>query len=179
MTLKDFLLNLLLFTHNSIIAKIPSHILRTLFLRHAMHLRQGQGSSIHRGLTLYTYGHIAIGDHTVIDRDCTLDGRGEITIGNNVNIAPEAMILTAYHDPDAADFAGLHRPVIIGDYVWIATRALILPGVTIGDRAVVAAGAVVTKDVPPGMIVGGNPARIIRERQGPQTYELNHQRLFH
>ena len=120
-----------------------------------------------------------IGEFCVIDRDCELDGRGNITIGNNVNISPEVIILTAYHDPDDENFAGIEKPVVVEDYAWIATRALILPGVTIGRRAIVAAGSVVTKDVPPDTIVGGNPARPIRQRNGIQTYQLNYVRLFH
>ncbi len=177
--MKAFGLNLLLFTQNYLITYIPSHCLRRLWLRLLMGIKIGQGSSTHMGLRLYSYGHIVIGDHCVIDRDCVLDGRGEIVIGNNVNISPEVMILTAYHDPDAEDFAGVEKPVVIEDYAWIATRALILPGVKIGRGAIVAAGAVVTKDVPPQAIVGGNPARFIRDRKGNQQYELNYVRLFH
>jgi maltose O-acetyltransferase len=177
--MKSFLLNFLLFLHNHLVTWIPSHTVRRFFLRVFMNICMGEGSSTHMGLLLYTYGHITIGNHCVIDRNCALDGRGEIRMGNNVNISPEVMILTAYHDPDADDFAGVEKPVVIEDYAWIATRALILPGVKIGRGAIVAAGAVVTKDVPPQMIVGGNPARIIRERKGNQTYELNYTRLFH
>lgn len=65
------------------------------------------------------------------------------------------MILTAYHDPNSEDFAGVEKPVTIEDYAWIATRALVLPGVKIGRGAIVSAGSVLTKDVPPGVIVGG------------------------
>ncbi len=132
------------------------------------------------GLRLYTYGNITIGDACVIDRDCTLDARGSLTIGNNVNISPEVMILTAYHDPDAEeDFTGVEKAVVVEDYAWIATRAMILPGVTIGRGAIVAAGSVVTKDVLPQTIVGGNPARLIRQRKGRQTYQLDYRRIFH
>lgn len=177
--MKNILLSLLLYFHNAYLSHFPSHYLRKIFLRLVMRITIGKNSSIHMGLKLYTYSHITIGDHCVIDRDCVLDGRGEIVIGNNVNISPEAMILTAYHDPDAEGFDGIEKPVIIEDYAWIATRALVLPGVKIGHRAIVAAGAVVTKDVPPGVIVGGNPARIIRERKGVQNYQLNYARLLH
>lgn len=177
--MKAFFLNLLLYIQNHIITYIPSHVLRRLFLRLLMGIQVGKGSATHMGLRLYTHGHIAIGDHCVIDRDCVLDGRGDISIGNNVNISPEVMILTAYHDPDAEDFAGVEKPVVIEDYAWIATRALVLPGVKVGYGAVVAAGAVVTKDVPPRAIVGGNPARMIRDRKGTPHYQLNYVRLFH
>lgn len=145
-----------------------------------MNVKIGQGSSVHMGLRLYTYGNINIGDACVIDRDCTLDARGSLTIGNNVNISPEVMILTAYHDPDAEEeFTGVEKAVVVEDYAWIATRAMVLPGVTIGRGAIVAAGSVVTKDVLPQTIVGGNPARLIRQRKGEQTYRLDYRRIFH
>lgn len=172
-------LNPLLYIQNYLITHIPSHVLHRLFLQFLMGIQIGKGSATHMGLWLYIYAHVTIGDHCVIDRDCALDGRGEIIIGNNVNISPEVMILTAYHDPDSEDFAGVEKPVTIEDYAWIATRALVLPGVKIGRGAIVAAGAVVTKDVPPNAIVGGNPARLIRERKGNQHYQLNYARLFH
>ena len=177
--MKAFLLSLLLFVHNHLIAHFPSHRLRQFFLRTFMNVQIGEGSSIHMGLRLYTYGHLSIGNTCVIDRDCVLDSRGSIIIGNNVNISPEVMILTAYHDPDDEDFTGAEKPVVIEDYAWLATRSLVLPGVKIGRGAIVAAGSVVTKDVPPGAIGGGNPAHFIRERKGIQRYNLNYARLFH
>jgi acetyltransferase-like isoleucine patch superfamily enzyme len=177
--MKDLILSFLLFFHNHIVAYTAIHLLRRWCLRNLMRIEIGDLTSIHMGLKLYTYGHITIGDNSVIDRDCALDGRGDITIGNNVNISPEVMILTAYHDPDSETFSGVHKAVVVEDYAWIATRALILPGVTIGRGAVVAAGAVVTKDVAPQTIVGGNPARLIRVRKNIQTYKLNYQRAFH
>ena len=177
--MKSFLLSFLLFIHNSLITCFPSHTLRRFFLRTFMNVQLGEGSSTHMGLRLYTYGHLSIGNTCVIDRDCVLDSRGSIVIGDNVNISPEVMILTAYHDPDDENFAGAEKPVVIEDYAWLATRSLILPGVKVGRGAIVAAGSVVTKDVPPNAIVGGNPARFIRERKGTQRYELSYARLFH
>ena len=177
--LKSLCLSFLLFFHNSFISKFPNHVIRNTFLRFFMKVKIGKGSSIHMGFKVYTYGNIIIGETCVIDRDCSFDGRGTITIGNNVNFSPEVMILTAYHDPDDASFAGVEKPVVIEDYAWIATRAMVLPGVRIGRGAMVAAGSVVTKDVPPDTIVGGNPARVIRPRKGPQTYQLDYKRPFH
>ncbi len=169
----------LLYVCNSIIAHIPSHTLRTLFYVRIMNVEVGQGSSIHLRLRLYTRGQITVGDHTIIDRDCVLDGRGHISIGSNVNLAPEVMVLTASHDPDDPGFGEIVQPVVIEDYAWIATRATILPGVHVGHGSIVGAGAVVTRDVAPDSIVAGNPARQIRERQGPQTYILRYKRRFH
>jgi acetyltransferase-like isoleucine patch superfamily enzyme len=178
-SIKSYGLDMLLYLCNHLIAYIPSHTIRRFFLLNVMKVELGEGSSVHMGLRLYTRGQIKLGKHTVIDRDCVLDSRGHLTIGDNVNLAPEVMILTAYHDPDSADFCAVYKPVVIEDYAWVATRALILPGVTIGRAAVVGAGSVVTKDVEPGTIVAGNPAKPIRKRQGAQHYKLQYTRLFH
>jgi acetyltransferase-like isoleucine patch superfamily enzyme len=178
-SMTGFLYNFLLYTYNYIVAWVPSHRFRRFFLQYVMQIPLGESCAILLGLRLYTKGGVSIGAHSVIDRNCVLDGRGGIMIGANVNLAPEVMILTAYHDPDSDDFVGIEKGVVIEDYVWIATRATILPGVRIGSRAVVGAGSVVTKDVAPGVVVAGNPARVIRDRKGNQTYQLDYQRLFH
>lgn len=94
-----------------------------------------------------------------------LDG-AEVTIGDNVFIAPGVGIYTAGHPLDVKRRnAGLEYayPIKIGNNVWIGAQCIILPGVTIGDNAVIAAGTVVNRDVPAGMLVAGNPCRIIRE----------------
>jgi acetyltransferase-like isoleucine patch superfamily enzyme len=177
--MNGFPYNFLLYTYNYGVAWVPSHRFRRFFLHHIMRVSLGERCAILLGLRLYAKGRISIGAHSVIDRNCVLDGRGGIMIGANVNLAPEVMILTAYHDPDSDDFVGIEKGVVIEDYVWIATRATILPGVRIGSRAIVGAGSVVTKDVASGAVVAGNPARVIRERKGEQTYQLDYQRLFH
>jgi acetyltransferase-like isoleucine patch superfamily enzyme len=177
---KNFFYNLLLYVHNHIVTWVPSHLLRRFFLRYLMQLSLGNNCATLLGLRLYTKGGIAIGANSVVDRDCVLDGRGGIEIGDNVNLASEVIILTAYHDPDSDDFGGIQKKVVIEDCVWVATRAMILPGVRIGRGAVVGAGSVVTKDVAAGMIVAGNPAKVIRERQSSQSYQVvRYDRLFH
>ncbi len=150
-------------------------------MHNLMGISLGKESSILMGLRLYVKGGISIGEHSVIDRDCVLDGRGGIEIGHNVNLAPEVMLLTAYHDPDDLEhFGGVEKPIVVEDYAWIATRAMVLPGVHIGRGAVVGAGSVVTKNVAAGTIVAGNPARFIRDRKGEPTYQLvPYKRLFH
>lgn len=90
----------------------------------------------------------------------------EVRIGNNVMIGPNTLISTVNHPMNAAGrrkHLGIAKPVIIGDDVWIGGNCTILPGVTIGNNVVVAAGAVVTKDVPDNSLVGGVPAKLIRE----------------
>lgn len=88
-----------------------------------------------------------------------------ITIGARCDIAPEVSFITGTHEPgNVSRRAGVDtaRPIRVGDGCWLGTRVTVLGGVTIGDGAIVAAGAVVTKDVPPNTLVGGVPARVIR-----------------
>jgi len=104
-----------------------------------------------------------------------MDGRRyEIHIGNDVSIGPEAGILTLGHDPQSPDFADKGGDVIIGDKVWICYRAIILPGVRVGEGAVVAAGAVVTRNVEPYTIVAGSPAKVIGLRTADLRYTCNY-----
>lgn len=89
----------------------------------------------------------------------------KITIGEKTCIGEYVKLLTGYHDITTWNFAFKTKPITIGSCVWIATGAIVLPGVTIGDGAVVAAGSVVTNDVEPWTVVGGNPARVIKKRE--------------
>ena len=95
-----------------------------------------------------------------------LDCVNQITIGNNVSFGHNCMVLTGYHDyyltGEERMASGPSKPVVIEDGVWIASGVIICPGVRIGKDAVVAAGAVVTRDVPAGWMVGGVPARFIK-----------------
>lgn len=118
---------------------------------------------------------VYLGDRNVINFDCLFDGRHyQIKTGSDVSIDLEATILTLGHNPQSPEFADQGGDVIIGDHVRIAYRAIILPGVTIGEGALVGAGAVVTKDVEPYTIVAGNPARSIKKRNPDLNYQLNY-----
>lgn len=112
------------------------------------------------------YGYnIHVGDNFYANYDCVLLDVCEIRIGDNCLLAPGVHIYTAAHPIDPVlRSAGPEygKPVRIGSNVWIGGRAVINPGVTIGDNVIVASGAVVTRDVPDNVIVGGNPARILR-----------------
>jgi acetyltransferase-like isoleucine patch superfamily enzyme len=127
-------------------------------------LQLGQDSIIYDSYHLRTPSIIQISNHTSIGDQGVLDGRGGLTIGNSVNFSTAAWIWTAQHDHNDSGFAGVSAPVVIEDYAWISSRTTILPGVTIGQGAVVAAGAVVTKSVATYEIVGGVPAKKIGER---------------
>jgi acetyltransferase-like isoleucine patch superfamily enzyme len=156
----------------------PSHHLRRLMFR-IYGVKIGKGSTIHMGARFYDPRHVVIGDDTIIGEDAVLDGRDDLAIGDHVDIASDVMIYNCEHDIEDTNFTARCGAVKIGDYVFIGPRAIILPGITIGKGAVVAAGAVVTKDVPPYAIVGGVPAKIIGERKNKDlSYKLGRARWF-
>lgn len=152
---------------NSIITPMYSKHLRAFVLRK-------MGSKIAKGVSVYRNGYIwdgsnlEIGSGSTIGFKVHLDDRRGIKIGENVTIASEVMIWTLHHDYNDIQFKVLGGMVVIGDYSWICSRAIILPGVTIGEGAVVASGSVVTKDVAPWTVVGGAPAKKIAEREKKQ-----------
>ena len=168
----------LLFICNRFVARVPSHTVRIAFYRHVMHFEIGERSCVFSGARFDSQGNFRLGKNSTINESCRLDNRGGLTIGENVSISSETCILTADHDPHDANFGGRNRPVVIEDYVFIGTRALILPGLTISRGAVVGAGAVVTKNVAPLAIVAGSPARVIGQRDPALDYKVDYRRLF-
>ena len=113
------------------------------------------------------YGYnIYVGENFFANFDCVILDVCEVRIGDNCLLAPGVHIYTATHPLNPFErIAGTEygKPVTIGNNVWIGGRAVINPGVTIGDNAVIASGAVVTKDVPAGVVVGGNPAKVLKQ----------------
>ena len=123
--------------------------------------------------------NISIGEDTIIGDHAFLDGRAKLKIGSHVDVASSVMIYNSEHDLHSSAFEAIESPVVIEDYVFIGPRAIILSGVKIGKGAVVAAGAVVAKDVPDFTIVGGVPAKVIGERSNKNpNYRLGRARLF-
>jgi acetyltransferase-like isoleucine patch superfamily enzyme len=135
-------------------------------------MRLGPGSSVSRGLIVLGARGVSLGAGSIVGVRSWLDGRGGLTIGDNVIIGAETMIWTAQHDIKSPDFDGQFRPVTIGDYAWVASRCVILPGVTIGARAAVGIGSVVSQDVPEGMVVAGNPAVPVNTRAAELRYRI-------
>lgn len=114
----------------------------------------------------YTVGgdEIRIGRNVFINQNCTFYDLGGLTIGDDVMIGPNVSLLTASHplDPSKRRSVTIGQPIVIEKNVWIAAGATIIGGVTVGENSVVVAHSVVTRDVPPNTLVGGNPARVIR-----------------
>jgi maltose O-acetyltransferase len=133
---------------------------------------------VHRGARWYSPGGVRIGEFTTVGNDAFLDGRYGISIGDNVNIGGQVSVFTAEHDPASPHFGVAGAPVEIGSYAYVATGALVLPGVKVGEGAVVAAGAVVTSDVDPFTIVGGVPAKPIGERPRDLRYRCQFRMPF-
>jgi len=138
-----------------------------------MKYKIGNDSSIHMG-TFVTGSFITIGDNVVINRSVYLDGRIGITCKNNISISPEVYILSLEHDPNDPMFATRGGEVVIEDNVWVGARAIILPGIHLGEGSVIGAGAVVTHDVEPYKIVAGNPARPIGDRSKKIEYRASY-----
>ncbi len=136
------------------------------------------------GVKLFTPKGITIGNNVRIGANSILSGQGGITLGNNIAFGPEVLIWSANHDyfqPEELpyDRKYIKRPVIIEDNVWIGARVSIIPGVRIGEGAVVALGAVVTKDVPKCAVVAGNPAKVIKFRNIDKYEELKSSKKYH
>lgn len=114
-------------------------------------------------------GTLRIGPDCFVNSGCQFDVSADVTIGDNVALAQDVLILTNTHrigPPARRADALLNLPVVIGSGCWLGARVVVLPGVTVGAGSVVAAGAVVAGDVAPGMLVGGVPARPIRQLPG-------------
>lgn len=159
---------------NRLFSKIPFAFIRLFLIRQYVLL--GKDANVLTNVEILYSGmskaQIKIGENSVINSYCLLDGRhNSIKIGKNVDIGRETAIFTLGHDPHNDQHKVIGAPVQIDDFVWIAARVIILPGVKIGRGAVVAAGSVVSKDVSPMEIVAGNPARTISTRRSALEYD--------
>ena len=170
---EDFLLMLLRW-----VGTVPSHSFRRLCYR-IVGIKIGSGSTIHMWANFYQPKNVSIGKDTIIGDHCFLDGRADLVIGDHTAIASQVLFYNSEHDINHSEFTAREEPIKVGDYVFIGPRAIILPGVTIGDGAVIAAGAIVTKDVDSKSVVAGVPAKEIAKRNLESFhYRLGRPRLF-
>lgn len=174
-----------LFCHyipNIFINKIPFYVLRNMYYKKIMGIKIDNDVSIHLKVFIEgTYkgiNRLKIGENTSIGRETYLDARGELIIGKNVSISPNVKIITATHELDSKFFKYIKKKIIINDYVWIGTGAIILPGVKIGKGAVIGAGSVVRKDIDEYDIVIGNPAKVIKKRNKDLEYSTAYLEWF-
>ncbi|MDO4978960.1 MAG: DapH/DapD/GlmU-related protein [Candidatus Saccharibacteria bacterium] len=153
---------------NVVVNKIPSRHFRKFFYK-LLGAKIGKHSVICRRADILFPKGLTIDDNVAVGWFVDLDARGGITIGHDTNLSSHSILITGSHDVDDPKFTASFKPIKIGHHCWVGTGAMILQGVTIGDGAVVAAGAVVTKDIPAGEIWGGVPAKFIRKR-GTEKY---------
>lgn len=173
-----FLVRVLNYLTNHVIAHAPSYTVRHFWYRRVLGIQLARDAGVHLGCYVSFYGpggirrnSVRIGSRSRINRGCALDVRGGLTIGDDVSVSPDVSIVTIAKlstdrtSPEA-------RPVVIEDNVWIGTRAIIMPGVTVGRGAVVGAGAVVLRDVAPLAVVFGSPARPVGARSAEESAYL-------
>lgn len=160
------------------IMSIPVLCLRRAYFRMVVK-SCGKHVYVGRNLDLRHPRGIIVGDYVMINKRVLLDGRNGIVIGNNVDIAQDAFIWTCHHNYNDDFHSVCGERVCIGDFAWICSRSIVLPGVIIGKGAVVASNAVVTKDVPAMMVVGGVPAKIIAKRESKLLYKLTYRPHFY
>lgn len=156
--------------------RIPSHTLRNFFYRRIWLITIEHKAVIYWGAEIRNGFNLYIGQGSIIGDNALLDARNEIHIGKNVNFSSRVSIYTADHDHSDKYFRGKSDGsyrVVIGDRAWIGPNVIILHSVEIGEGAVVAAGSVVTKDVPEYAIVAGIPAKQIGIRTRDLRYEFD------
>lgn len=147
--------------------------LRNIYLR-IFGIKVPFTSSIHRRCKFFHVGKISIGNNSVVNFGCYLDNRRGITIGDNTAIAHDTKIYTLGHNIESPKFETKGSPVVIGNNCFIFSNVLIMPGITIGDGAVVLPGSVVTKSIPPYEVHGGNPAKKIKNRNNDIEYKTSY-----
>lgn len=139
---------------NRIINKLPSRHIRKWWLQ-MLGAKIGERCFPCRRVEVLLPKALTLEDGVAVGWFAELDARGGISIGHDTNISSHVKLITGSHDIDDPDYTADFRPIKIGSHCWIGTGAMVLQGVTIGDGAIIAAGAVVTKDIPPYEVWGG------------------------
>ncbi|GHT43402.1 hypothetical protein FACS189438_0500 [Bacteroidia bacterium] len=170
--LKQFIAELFEFV-SSIVMSIPLGVMRTYYMKIILK-KCGKGVSCMKFVRFYSPHRISIGNNVFINRNVMLDGRCGLMIGDSCDIGEYVKIWSLTHNPADNEHKFKGGKTIIEDHCWIAPWSIIFPGVKIGRGAVVATGAIVTKDVQPLTIVAGVPAKKIGERKNDLHYKLNY-----
>lgn len=175
--MKNIVYSIILWFINNILNLIPLYFIRKIFLK-IFGMKIGNNSKIDLRQYILAPNKISIGNNCHINQHCFLDGRGGVIINDNVSISHYVKLVTGSHDMNSKDFSGKFNSIVINDYAWLGIGCTILQGVKIGKGAVIAAGAVVTKDVPDYSVVGGVPAKIIGTRSSDLDYVCKPKEFF-
>ena len=163
------------------VGRIPSHFIRNFLYRHVFCVRLMNNAVIYGGAEIRAPEQLVIGAGSVIGDESKLDARNGIEIGDNVNFSTGVWIWSEQHEVNSETFSvstKTNKKVEIHNRVWLGSRVIVLPGVTIGEGAVVASGAIVTKDLVPFGIYAGIPAKKIGERNHELTYTFSGQHYY-
>ena len=147
---------------------LPSSGLKTRLLR-LFGARIGAGLVIKPHVRIKYPWRLTVGNHCWIGQGVWIDNLADVSLGSHVCLSQLAYLCTGSHDHRRRTFDLVTRPIRVEDGAWVAARATLLPGVTIGANALAAGGSVVTKNVEPGVIVAGNPAAPVGRRQPPAS----------
>ena len=147
---------------------LPSSGFKTRLLR-LFGARIGAGLVIKPHVRIKYPWRLTVGDHCWIGQGVWIDNLADVRLGSHVCLSQLAYLCTGSHDHRRRTFDLVTRPIRVDDGAWVAARATLLPGVTIGANALAAGGSVVTKNVEPGDIVAGNPAAPVGRRQPPAS----------
>ena len=143
----------------------PFHAWRVLLLQR-WGARIGAGCLVYADVVIWAPWHLSMADGAAIGDGAEIYNVAPISLGVRAVVSQKAFLCSASHDHRREDFPLTSAPITVGDRAWVAARAIVLPGITIGAGAVVAAGSVVTRNVVPGCTVAGNPARVVRAAEG-------------
>ncbi|RYY07625.1 MAG: acyltransferase [Sphingobacteriaceae bacterium] len=144
-----------------------------------MKFKIGKGSSIHLGCKFNAVTEFNMGKNSTVNQFCKIDNRAGIYIGDNVSISPYVNLITADHDIQAIDFIGRQKQIIINNYVFIGSDAMILPGVVMETGSVLGAKSLLTKSTIAYGIYAGLPAQLKSNRRTDLDYQTSYIRWFH
>jgi putative colanic acid biosynthesis acetyltransferase WcaF len=175
----DFIGNLYLAAWNWFFAYIPSYTVRRLILKYIYKVKMGKNVNIHMGVKFLKPWGVVIGNNVNIQMGSFIDGRGGVVIGSNVDITLYVRILSQQHNMQDGLYSTVSRTVLIGDNCVLGSFALIMPGVELGEGAVIGAGSVVPKSIAAWSIAVGNPCIVKIKRNNEIRYRIGYKRYFH
>jgi len=175
----DFFGCFYLATWNWIFSYIPSYLLRGIILRRFYGVKMGRNVNVHIGVKFLKPWGVTIGDNVNIQMGSFIDGRGGVVIGDNVDITLYVKLLSQQHDMQDGLYTTISLPISIANNCVIGSYSLLLPGVSLGEGAVIGAGSVVPKSIPEWSIAVGNPCVVKKKRNSAIQYQVGYKRFFH